>query len=66
MNNPFEQLMGEKKENISGEIVSGAFACQTMACEQTVTEARYLDNEGLLTWECPEGHISKIENYYLD
>lgn len=66
MVNPFEQLQGKKKENIETEIVSGAFACQTFTCEYVIYEAKLIADEGILSWECPDGHMSKLENFYLD
>lgn len=66
MPNPFEQLMGKKKENIETETVSGAFACQTLTCEYVVNEAKLITDEGILSWECPDSHMSKLENFFLD
>lgn len=41
----------------------GNFACQSEGCFKNAHEAKYSRKNQLLTWQCPDGHISKIEDY---
>jgi hypothetical protein len=63
MINPFLELKGKKVKQPSGEIVEGTFWCQEHGCYSVVTEAKYLDELGILSWECRKGHINKIEGF---
>lgn len=58
MRSPFDDL-GKRREPVAtGELVEGAFSCQE--CDYVVTEARYLTANKLVTWKCPDGHLSKV------
>lgn len=63
MHNPFEDLGRPRVENPRGEEVEGTFGCQEFGCYENVTVARYLPEVSVLTWECPAGHINKIEGF---
>ena len=39
----------------------GTYQCHT--CNETVYNAVYLPDLGVLTWKCTEGHKSFIENF---
>lgn len=45
------------------EIATGQFTCQERGCWECVREAKYIEEINTLTWICPEGHISRIENF---
>lgn len=64
MVNPFKELGKPKLDNPRGEEVGGAFSCQE--CYEVVHEARYLEEIKVLTWICPDGHISKIEDFHIE
>ena len=65
MKNPFEDLGKPRLENPQGEEVGGAFSCQEIGCYSTVTTARYLEEVEVLTWQCADGHINKIEGFKI-
>lgn len=58
INSPFDRFGGPVFEEISG-----SFACQTKGCFDHVATAKYNDKEKLLTWQCPEGHTSIVEDF---
>jgi hypothetical protein len=64
LRDPFENLAGPKN-NIELEDVEGSFDCQDMFCEHTVHEAKYSPDKEVLTWRCPDGHISTIEGFSI-
>ncbi len=66
MRNPFEEIMQPRLDNPRGEEVEGSFSCQEAGCYGCAHEARYLHEVKILTWECPDGHINKIEGFKLD
>lgn len=67
MTSPFKHLSKKAPEDkIVWEEVEGAFSCQEKGCYKTVGEAKYSDENQLLTWKCPEGHISKIEGFHIE
>lgn len=49
-----------KKTAASGVSVDGAFACQL--CNEVVDEAILLPDDGIIIWECSEGHKSKMKS----
>lgn len=64
MHSPFEHMV--PVENASKfEIINGAFDCSEMTCEHTMYEAKYSESDSLLTWKCPDGHVSSIEGYSI-
>ena len=63
MRSPFDDLGKTREATPEGEEVTGAFSCQE--CHYVVTTARYLTANKLITWQCPEGHLSKA-NINLD
>lgn len=65
MRSPFLELRREPLDNPRGEEVSGAFSCQERGCNSTVSAARYLQEVEILTWECANGHINKIEGFHI-
>lgn len=65
MRSPFLELRREPLDNPQGEEVSGAFSCQDRGCTSTVSTARYLQEVKILTWECANGHINKIEGFHI-
>lgn len=65
MHNPFEDLGKPRVDNPRGEEVTGAFSCQEDGCFHTAHTARYLEEVELLTWQCEDGHTSKIEEFTL-
>lgn len=67
MSNPFEELQasdGDQEIN-DFELVGGAFTCQIAGCWKVVNEAKYFADAKLLTWKCPDDHISKITGFNL-
>jgi hypothetical protein len=62
---PFDDLGKKREPKTEGELVEGAFSCQEGDCHYVVTEARYLTANKLITWQCPDGHLSKA-NMNLD
>ena len=60
MENPIESL-GPPKVQIEAEDVEGTFSCMTARCYRVATEAKYIRANRLLTWKCPDGHISRTE-----
>lgn len=56
MPNPYEML---GKKQIDWEDCEGDFGCQH--CPTVVHEAKYYEAETLLTWKCPNGHVSKAK-----
>jgi len=65
MRSPFLELQREPLENPQGEEVEGSFSCQERGCNSTVSNARYLEEVQILTWECAEGHINRIEGFHI-
>lgn len=67
MPNPFkilkEQAKLDKLLADGFEEIEGAMSCQTQGCKETVTDGYYSASAKLLTWKCPNGHVSKIENF---
>lgn len=45
------------------ELWEGSFGCQERDCWEAAHEAKYAPEKKLLTWKCPKGHVSKIEDY---
>ena len=66
MVNPYKNLGKPRAESIIWEEVGGAFSCQERECWAVATVAKYSDENSLLTWKCPEGHISKIEGFHIE
>jgi hypothetical protein len=66
MPNPFRNLGRTAPEDIFWEEVGGAFSCQEPGCYNVSGEAKYADEEKLLTWKCTDGHISKIEGFHIE
>jgi len=66
MRSPFDDLGKTRVENPQGEEVGGAFACQTPKCYSISREARFIRELELLTWECEDGHINKVEGFKID
>lgn len=59
---PFDSF-DKKVVETEWELWTGSFGCQEKDCWEVATEAKYAPEARLLTWKCPEGHISKIEDY---
>lgn len=59
----YGELLAPVLANPQGELVEGAFTCQERDCWLVVHEARYLEEVNVLTWICPEKHISKVEDF---
>ena len=66
MRNPFAELGKPTVENPRGELIEGQFTCMEEGCWKVVKEARYITEVKLLTWVCPNEHVSKIEGMNLD
>lgn len=66
MRNPFIELGLPSTDNPEGEEVGGAFSCQEHGCYSTVTTARYLEKEHILTWKCEAEHINSIKDFKID
>jgi hypothetical protein len=63
LNNPFESLSPKvKPQDVEYDEWGGQFSCQTPRCNGYATVARYLKKQHLLTWQCQEGHISRMED----
>jgi hypothetical protein len=64
MINPFTEIRRSKrfKEPLTEE-VEGTFWCQQDGCYSVVTQAKYLSDLNILSWECRRGHINKIEGF---
>lgn len=67
MANPFKQLKQEfllnKFEAEGWEEVDGPMQCQTKGCRLVAQEGKYSETLKIVTWKCPEGHVSRLENY---
>lgn len=63
MHNPFEDLGKPRLENPQGEEVEGQFSCQEHGCRNFNKVARFIAEAKVLTWQCEDGHISKIEGF---
>lgn len=61
MKSPFDDLGHTREPEPEGEEVTGAFSCQGDDCFLVVTTGRYLSANHVLTWKCPEGHLSKVD-----
>ena len=62
MNNPFDALKAPKKQDLNYDEWEGQFSCSTYRCNGYAKVARYFTKQRLLTWECQEGHISRLED----
>lgn len=62
MPNPFEALGKPRVDNVSYDEWGGMFECQHFRCRSIVDVAKYYNKQKLLTWECTEGHVNKIED----
>lgn len=61
MRSPFDDLGKTREPEPEGELVEdSALSCQEEGCHYVVTTGRYLSANKLLTWICPEGHLSKV------
>lgn len=60
MRSPFDDF-GKRREPVpEGELVEdSALSCQETGCHYVVTTGRYLSANKILTWQCPDGHLSK-------
>lgn len=66
MRNPFADL-GKPSLTEEPEEVEGGFSCQTARCYTSpVNTAKYIRKIKVLTWECPDGHINRIEDFEID
>ena len=63
MKNPFEDIISDRAKEEDFEDIGGAMECQT--CREVVTEGKYFTNLKLLTWQCSQEHISRIEDIDL-
>lgn len=59
--NPFAALGKPKVGKVEYDEWGGAFTCSTPHCWKVVGIAKFIRDEGILTWQCPDGHISTIE-----
>ena len=59
--NPFV-IKKPKAEDLTYDEWGGQFSCQERGCDGYAKVARYFKNVRLLSWQCQEGHISKIED----
>jgi hypothetical protein len=63
---PFDDLGKTREPEAEGELVEdSALSCQEEGCHYVVTTGRYLPANQILTWQCPDGHLSKV-NINLD
>lgn len=62
---PYASLRDKHIADEEWEEVSGAMSCQHAGCYGVATIGKYNEKNKLLTWACPEGHLSKIEDYVL-
>lgn len=64
MPNPFESLFNNKpkEEDLQFDEWGGQFSCQSSGCNGYAKVARYFRKTKLLTWQCEDGHISRIED----
>jgi len=62
-NNPFSFRPQPAKQVPVNDVETwgGDFECRTFKCHERVTEATYYREHKRLVWECPQGHVSKIE-----
>lgn len=63
--NPFAALKKTPKvkpEDVLYDEWGGQFSCQTTRCNGYALMARYFKNQQMLTWQCQQGHISRIEH----
>jgi len=51
-----------KPKDLAYDEWGGQFSCQERYCDGYALVARYFPKSKLLTWECADGHISKMEN----
>jgi len=68
MTNPFADLGKEKQVEEAAtdyELIGGSLTCQSSGCWAVVHEGKYFASELLLTWICPEGHISHVKDIEL-
>jgi hypothetical protein len=62
MRSPFDDLGKTRELEPQGELVEdSALSCQEEGCDYVVTTGRYLSVNKILTWKCPDGHISKAK-----
>lgn len=61
----FDELGAPAKVEEKFEIVEGKFSCQRDDCWESAYEAKYFEDVKLLTWRCPDGHLSKILEFDL-
>lgn len=63
MNNPFESLGSKvKPQDAEYDEWSGQFSCMTAGCNGYSKIAKYIRSLRVLTWQCENGHISRIED----
>lgn len=66
MVNPFSELGKGKPKPYSipdFEEWGGVFSCQANGCYEVATVAKYFRAVKVLSWECPKGHHSQIEDF---
>lgn len=63
MRNPFDDLGKPRVEQPQGEEIEGTLFCQERGCHEVCTTGRYIKEASVLTWQCREGHISKMEGF---
>jgi hypothetical protein len=57
---PFDDLGKLREREPEGELVEdSALSCQEADCYYVVNTGRYLSANHILTWQCPDGHLSK-------
>lgn len=60
--NPFKEAKAAKAASDAVE-VDGTFACQF--CYHSVDVAKFIPENQVLTWKCPDGHVSTIEGFNI-
>lgn len=67
MPNPFKELkrqfLLQQFDEQGWEEVDGPMQCQDRECRAVAAAGKYSKELKLVTWMCPNGHVSKMENY---
>lgn len=62
MPSPFKQMKTKVPQRERYDEWGGAFSCMTHGCYGVANIAAYFPSEKILTWKCPNEHISVLED----